>query len=96
MRRWCTWFVATKGRRLETTTKDRLRKEIMEVEESRGLVRGERSGPALVSGGSAGVEGSVVALLLCLGVGTYLLVRAYQRGNLISPPWNRERQRIVG
>ena len=54
-----------------------------------GLVQGDLSGPALLSGGSAGVEGSVVALLLSLGVGVYLLVRADQRGNLISPARNR-------
>jgi membrane protease YdiL (CAAX protease family) len=47
---------------------------------AQGLVRGELGRPALVSGGSAGVEGSVVALLLCLGVGAYLLVQANQRG----------------
>jgi hypothetical protein len=35
------------------------------------------------------VEGSVVALLLSLGVGVYLLVRANQRGNLISAARNR-------
>src|SRR5215210_640634 len=41
-----------------------------------GLVRGELSGPVLLSGGSVGVEGSMVALLVSLGVGTYLLVQA--------------------
>jgi len=60
-----------------------------------GLIRGDLSGPALVSGGSAGVEGSVVALMLCLGVGAYLLVRANQQGDFISPPWNHEGQRTV-
>jgi membrane protease YdiL (CAAX protease family) len=60
-----------------------------------GLVRGDLSGPALLSGGSAGIEGSVVALLLSLGVATYLLVRANQQRNLISPAWNAERQRTV-
>jgi hypothetical protein len=49
----------------------------------------------LLSGGSAGVEGSVVALLLCLGVGAYLLVQANQRGNIMSPAWKRERRRSV-
>jgi membrane protease YdiL (CAAX protease family) len=62
---------------------------------AQGLMRGELSGPALVSGGSTGVEGSVVALLLCLGIGAYLLLRAYRRGNIISPAWNRERRRSV-
>lgn len=60
-----------------------------------GLLRGDLSGPLLLSGGSAGVEGSVVALLLCLGVGAYLLVQANQRGNIMSPAWKHERRRSV-
>jgi membrane protease YdiL (CAAX protease family) len=62
---------------------------------AKGLVEGDLSGPALLSGGSAGVEGSVVALLLCAGVGAYLLVRAARRGNLLAPSWKRERQRAL-
>ena len=62
---------------------------------AKGLVRGELSGPEMLSGGNAGIEGSVVALLLSLGVATYLLVRANQRGNIMSPAWNRQRQRTV-
>jgi membrane protease YdiL (CAAX protease family) len=62
---------------------------------TQGLMRGHLSGPALLSGGSAGVEGSLVALLLSLGFATYLLVQANQRGNLISPAWNRERQTTI-
>jgi membrane protease YdiL (CAAX protease family) len=62
---------------------------------AKGLVGGDLSGPALLSGGSAGIEGSVVALVLCVGVGAYLLVRAGRRGNLIDPGRNRERQRAV-
>jgi uncharacterized protein len=59
---------------------------------AKGLVEGDLSGPALLSGGSAGIEGSVVSLLLCAGVGAYLLVRAGQQGNLLAPGWKRERQ----
>ena len=62
---------------------------------AKGVVEGDLSGPALLSGGSAGIEGSVVALLLCLVVGAYLLVRAGQQGNILAPSWNRERQRAV-
>ena len=62
---------------------------------AKGLVEGDLSGPALLSGGSAGLEGSVVALLLCAGVGAYLLVRAGRQGNILAPSWNRERQRAV-
>jgi hypothetical protein len=62
---------------------------------AKGLVEGDLSGPALLSGGSAGVEGSVVALLLCAGVGAYLLVRAGRQGGLLAPSWKRERQRAL-
>src|SRR5215218_2003152 len=62
---------------------------------AKGLVEGDLSGPALLSGGSAGIEGSVVALLLCVVVGAYLLVRAGRQGDLLAPSWNRERQRAV-
>lgn len=62
---------------------------------AKGLVDGDLSGPAWLSGGSAGIEGSVVALVLCAGVGAYLLVRAGRQGNLLAPRWKRERQRAV-
>jgi uncharacterized protein len=62
---------------------------------AKGLVEGDLSGPAWLSGGSAGIEGSVVALVLCAGVGAYLLVRAAREGNLFAPGWKRERQRAV-
>jgi membrane protease YdiL (CAAX protease family) len=62
---------------------------------AKGLMDGDLSGPALLSGGSAGIEGSVVALLLCVVVGAYLLVRAGRQGDLLAPSWNRERQRAV-
>jgi CAAX protease family protein len=59
---------------------------------AKGVVDGDLSGPAWLSGGSAGIEGSVVALLLCVVVGAYLLVRAGRRGNILAPAWKRERQ----
>jgi len=62
---------------------------------AKGLVDGDLSGPAWASGGSAGIEGSVVALVLCAGVGAYLLARAARRGNLLGPGWNRARPRTA-
>jgi membrane protease YdiL (CAAX protease family) len=58
----------------------------------KGLMDGELGGPVWLSGGSAGIEGSVVALLLCVVVGAYLLLRAGRRGNLLAPSWKRDRQ----
>jgi membrane protease YdiL (CAAX protease family) len=54
-----------------------------------GLLRGDLSGPALLSGGSNGIEGSILALGLCLAVSAYLLVRATHRGHLVRPFWRR-------
>jgi membrane protease YdiL (CAAX protease family) len=50
-----------------------------------GLLKGELSGPALLSGGSNGIEGSILALGLCLIVSAYLLVRAGRRGHIMKP-----------
>jgi uncharacterized protein len=57
---------------------------------AKGLVVGDLGGPAWLSGGSAGIEGSVVALLLCAGVGAYLFAQAGRRGNILAPGWKRE------
>jgi len=62
---------------------------------AKGLVVGELSGPALLSGGSTGIEGSFVALLVCLGAGAYLLARAHRQGNFVGLARGRERRRAV-
>src|SRR5829696_4855429 len=62
---------------------------------AKGLVVGELSGPTLLSGGSAGIEGSFVALLACLGAGAYLLARAHRQGNFVGLARGRERRRAV-
>jgi hypothetical protein len=49
----------------------------------------------LLSGGNAGIEGSVVALVLCLAVSAYLLVGAKQKGNLMGPARTRGGQSTV-
>ena len=51
---------------------------------AKGLLQGELGGPAVLSGGSAGIEGSVVALLLCLLISALLLAGARQRGNFVG------------
>jgi uncharacterized protein len=50
-----------------------------------GLLRGNLSGPALLSGGSNGIEGSILALGLCLIVSAYLLWRAGRKGHIMRP-----------
>jgi membrane protease YdiL (CAAX protease family) len=54
-----------------------------------GLVRAEVSGPGLLSGGSSGIEGSSLALFLCLMVSAYLLARAARKGRIVRPFWQR-------
>jgi membrane protease YdiL (CAAX protease family) len=49
-----------------------------------GLLKGDLSGPALLSGGTNGIEGSILALGLCLVVGAYMLARAGQKGHIMK------------
>jgi membrane protease YdiL (CAAX protease family) len=50
-----------------------------------GLIRGTVTGPDWLTGGSFGVESSVLALVLCSATGLVMLVMAARRG-LIVPP----------
>ena len=54
-----------------------------------GLVRAELTGPALWSGGSSGIEGSILALGLCLAVSANMLARAARKGRITRPFWRR-------
>jgi membrane protease YdiL (CAAX protease family) len=56
-----------------------------------GLVRAELTGQALLAGGKAGLEGSLVTLVLVLVVSIYLLLRARRRANFLEPFWRRRR-----
>jgi membrane protease YdiL (CAAX protease family) len=58
-----------------------------------GLVQGQLTGPAFLSGGSAGIEGSILALILCLVVSAYLLVRSTRKGNIVRPSIGRGGER---
>lgn len=56
-----------------------------------GLLRSTFSGPALMSGGRFGPEGSIVAVLVCFAASAVFLVLARQRGHLAPPIWRRRR-----
>jgi membrane protease YdiL (CAAX protease family) len=58
-----------------------------------GLVRPNLTGPSLLSGGDSGIEGSILALLLCLMISAYLMLLARQRGHIVQPSWRAARQR---
>ncbi|HET7552753.1 MAG TPA: type II CAAX endopeptidase family protein [Gemmatimonadaceae bacterium] len=56
---------------------------------SNGILRGELHGPVLLTGGSFGVEGSLVAVVVCLAAAVPLLAIARRRGNVVPPMWRR-------
>jgi hypothetical protein len=58
--------------------------------EFEGLLRSQLSGPELISGGALGAEGSIVAVLICLGAGIALVIRARQKGHIVPPYWKRQ------
>jgi hypothetical protein len=57
---------------------------------AQGLIRSTVSGPDLLTGGSFGVESSVIALFLCTATGVVMLVMAVKQGKIVSPIWRRQ------
>jgi hypothetical protein len=56
-----------------------------------GLLRSTLSGPTLLSGGSFGLEASIIALTICTAAGVWFVWRAIRRGELVQPLWVRRR-----
>lgn len=54
-----------------------------------GLIRSNIKGPDMLTGGSFGLESSVVAFLICTITGVILLIMAIRRGNIEPPYWRR-------
>jgi uncharacterized protein len=54
-----------------------------------GLIRSNIKGPDVLTGGSFGLESSVIAFALCTTTGILLLIMAVRRGSIVPPPWNR-------
>jgi membrane protease YdiL (CAAX protease family) len=54
-----------------------------------GLLRATIEGPELLTGGSFGMEHSLVALVLCTTTGVLLLMIAIRRGHILLPVWKR-------
>ena len=48
-----------------------------------GILHANLSGPALISGGASGIEGSILALVLCLTVSVYMLRKASEKGHIM-------------
>jgi membrane protease YdiL (CAAX protease family) len=49
-----------------------------------GLLRGELVGPEWLAGGEFGAEASIVAVVVCIALGTTLLVLAARRGRFVA------------
>ena len=58
---------------------------------STGLFRGQLTGPAWLSGGAFGAEGSMVALVLCLAAGVVLLRKSWLKHGFLPPFWRAGR-----
>ncbi len=54
-----------------------------------GLIRSTVKGPDWLTGGSFGVESSVLALVVCTTTGIVILVMAVRRGKIVPPIWKR-------
>jgi hypothetical protein len=54
-----------------------------------GLIRASFDGPEALTGGSFGLESSLVAFLLCTATGVILLAIAIRRGHVVPPVWRR-------
>ena len=59
------------------------------TQEPTGLIKTTMHGPELITGGSFGMEASVVALVLLTTTGIVMLVMAIRRGEVKSPLWMR-------
>ncbi|MFE5776739.1 CPBP family intramembrane glutamic endopeptidase [Brachybacterium sp. NPDC056505] len=61
-----------------------------------GLLLADIDGPTWLTGGSMGVEGSLVTVLVGLAAGLVMLVLAVRRGRMLGPVSRRERDGISG
>jgi len=59
--------------------------------DGKGLVEARLLGPELLSGGTFGLEASVIALVIATGAGVWLVVRAVRAGHVLRPWWARRR-----
>ena len=57
--------------------------------EVNGWLKSQLVGPELISGGSFGAEGSLVAVIICLLAFALFLGMTLRRGNLVQPFWVR-------
>jgi uncharacterized protein len=54
---------------------------------SEGLIKATYEGPELLTGGSAGMEGSLIGILVAVTATVPMLILAVRRGNIVPPSW---------
>jgi membrane protease YdiL (CAAX protease family) len=57
---------------------------------AQGLVKATIEGPDVLTGGSFGLESSLIAFLLCTTTGVVLLIMAIRQGKIVPPFWKRK------
>jgi uncharacterized protein len=60
-----------------------------------GYFEGSLNGPHILSGGSFGPEASIIAVIVCLGAGLYMLRMAHQKQRFLEPFWRRRESKRV-
>ena len=60
-----------------------------------GLIIPNVQGKEWLTGGSFGIEGSYIAIFLCLIVGVYFLIKAKNANQFVSPIWIRKRSNVL-
>jgi hypothetical protein len=55
--------------------------------QSSGFLEGHVRGSSLLTGGAFGPEASIVAVVVCLAAGVYLLRLARSKGHVLAPSW---------
>jgi uncharacterized protein len=60
-----------------------------------GLIIPNLQGKEWITGGSFGIEGSYIAILLCLIVGVYFLIKVKNANQFVSPIWIRKRNKVL-
>jgi uncharacterized protein len=59
-------------------------------DQMQGLFKATFQGPELLTGGSAGMEGSAIAVLVSTTFTVLLLILAVRRGKIVPPSWKRK------
>lgn len=55
-----------------------------------GLFSSSVEGPTILTGGTFGLEASIIAVLVCTAAGLMMLMAAVRRGHVVLPVWQRE------